>query len=110
MKKAILAFSGGLDTSFCVLYLQEQQYEVMTVTVDTGGFSPDEIAAIKARSAALGAVKHFTLDGKPALYGQMVAYVIKGNILRGGVYPLSVGPERMIQAAQIVAIARQEGA
>ena len=110
MKKAILAFSGGLDTSFCVLYLQEQSFEVTTLTVDTGGFTVEELDAIAARSAELGAVKHLALDGRQALYDQMVSTIIKGNILRGSVYPLSVGPERVIQAAELVRTARAEGA
>jgi argininosuccinate synthase len=99
-----------LDTSYCVLYLQEQGYEVVTVTVDTGGFTADELAAIETRALDLGAGAHHTLDGKQALYEQMVAYIIKGNVLRGGVYPLSVGPERVIQAAEVVRIAREVGA
>lgn len=107
--KAVLAFSGGLDTSLCVVYLQEQGYDVITVTVDTGGFTDTELAAIENRSAELGALKHVTLDGKQQLYDQMVAYIIKGNILRGGVYPLSVGPERVIQAAEVVRVAQEEG-
>ncbi len=110
MNKAILAFSGGLDTSFCVLYLQEQGFEVTTLTVDTGGFTPEELDAIAARSAELGAVKHVSVDGRQALYDQMVTYIIKGNILRGGVYPLSVGPERVIQATALVEAARAAGA
>ncbi len=110
MQKAVLAFSGGLDTSYCVLYLQEQGYEVVTVTVDTGGFTTGELAAIEARALDLGADAHHTLDGKQALYDQMVATIIKGNVLRGGVYPLSVGPERVIQAAEVVRIAREVGA
>ncbi len=110
MKKAVLAFSGGLDTSYCVFYLQEQGYEVVTVTVDTGGFTEEELTAIEARALDLGASTHHTLDGKQALYDRMVSTIIKGNILRGGVYPLSVGPERVIQAAQVVRIAREVGA
>jgi argininosuccinate synthase len=110
METVVLAFSGGLDTSFCVLHLREQGYRVITVTVDTGGFSPAELAAIAARSADLGAAKHFTVDGKPELYARMVSYVLIGNILRGGVYPLCAGPERMIQASKVAEIANQEGA
>ncbi|MGC9399757.1 MAG: argininosuccinate synthase [Anaerolineae bacterium] len=110
MKKAVLAFSGGLDTSYCVLYLQEQGYEVVTVTVDTGGFTQEELSAIEARALDLGAAAHHTLDGKQALYDQMVGPIIKGNVLRGGVYPLSVGPERVIQAAEVVRIAQEIGA
>ena len=97
-KTAVLAFSGGLDTSFCVPWLQEQGYSVVTVTVDTGGFSLDELRGIEARSAELGAVAHHTVDGREDLWKLVVTYIIKGNILRGGVYPLCAGPERVVQA------------
>ena len=107
---AVLAFSGGLDTSFCVPWLQEQGYDVVTVTVDTGGFSPAERQAIVARAAALGVQEHITLDGRQALYDQLVRVIIRGNILRGGVYPLCAGPERLIQATEVVAVARRVGA
>lgn len=110
MDKVILAFSGGLDTSFCIVYLQEKGYDVITATVDTGGFSKEEISAIEARSKELGARKHYTIDGKQQLYDKLVSYIIKGNILRGGVYPLSAGPERLIQAMQVVKIAQSEKA
>lgn len=110
MAKAVLAFSGGLDTSYCVLYLREQGYEVTTVTVDTGGFSEEEIGRIEARAVELGAAKHHTVDGKRALYDRIVGYVIKGNVLRGGVYPLCAGPERTVQAMETVRIARETGA
>ncbi len=107
---AVLAFSGGLDTSFCVPYLKEQGYDVVTVTVDTGGFSPSELGEIEARSGELGAVAHHTVDGKRALWDRVVSYVIKGNVLRGGVYPLCAGPERVIQAMYVVEVARRYGA
>ena len=107
---AVLAFSGGLDTSFCVPWLQEQGYAVVTVTVDTGGFSANERAAIEARAADLGVEAHYTVDGRQALYDQLVSVIIRGNILRGGVYPLCAGPERLIQATEVVALARKLGA
>src|ERR1700737_4797167 len=97
---AVLAFSGGLDTSFCVPWLQEQGYAVVTVTVDTGGFSPAERDRIAARAVELGAYAHHTLDGRQALWDLLVSYIIKGNVLRGGVYPLAAGPERLVQAMQ----------
>lgn len=74
MEKVVLAFSGGLDTSFCVPYLQEKGYELVTVTVDTGGFTREEIAAIEKRSKELGAQKHYTIDGKQQLYDKVVSY------------------------------------
>lgn len=110
MKKAVLAFSGGLDTSFCTLFLQEKGYAVITVTVDTGGFTAEEVTKIQERSKELGAYRHYTVDGKRQLYDKVVSYIIKGNILRGGVYPLSAGPERVVQATEVVRIARKENA
>ena len=107
----VLAFSGGLDTSFCVPYLRETyQVPVHTVTVDTGGVSETERASLAARSKELGAESHQTLDGKQALYDRLLGFLIKGNVLRGGVYPLCVGPERVIQAEMMVDAARALGA
>src|SRR5438552_6223942 len=107
---AVLAFSGGLDTSFCVPWLREQEYDVITVTVDTGGFSPDDLAQIGSRSQELGALAHYALDGRQALWDLVVRYIIKGNVLRGGVYPLCAGPERLVQAMHVVEIAKIRGA
>jgi len=107
---AVLAFSGGLDTSFCVPWLREQNFDVVTVTVDTGGFSPDDLDQISARSNEVGAVAHHTIDGRQMLWDLVVTYIIKGNVLRGGVYPLCAGPERLVQAMQVVEIARLYGA
>ncbi len=107
---AVLAFSGGLDTSFCVPWLKEQGYRVVTVTVDTGGFSPAELEKISARSRELGAAAHHNIDGREALWDLVVGYIIKGNVLRGGVYPLCAGPERLVQAMHVVEVAREYGA
>ena len=109
-KKVVLAFSGGLDTSFCVLYLKEQGYDVITMTVDTGGFSKLDQKYIAKQSKLVGALKHYFIDGKKELYDKVVSYIIKGNILRGGVYPLSAGPERLIIATKLVEIAKKENA
>jgi len=107
----VLAFSGGLDTSFCVPYLKETYDEpVYTVTVNTGGVTPDEAAALEQKALALGATEHRTLEGRPDLYRDHLSYLIKGNVLRGGVYPLCVGPERVVQARKTVEVARAVGA
>ncbi len=107
----VLAFSGGLDTSYCVKYLlHEQQLEVHTALVDTGGFRPDELAAIEARAYALGAATHRTLDRTQDFYERAVRYLIFGNVLRNQTYPLSVSAERMFQALAIAEYARQLGA
>lgn len=109
-KNAVVAFSGGLDTSFCVLYLRNQGYTVSTITVDGGGFSADEIAKIEDRSKALGAVSHRTVNGREEIYERFASYIIKGNILRGGVYPLCVGAERTVQAEHLAKFAIEIGA
>jgi len=70
-KKAILAFSGGLDTSFCALYLAKKGYEVVTLTVDTGGFTQKEIEQISKQSKLVGATKHYFIDGKIELYKKL---------------------------------------
>lgn len=105
---AVLAFSGGLDTSFCLLYLKEKHgYDVITVTVDTGGFSPEELTEIEARAQELGATQHITLDAKRQVFDDHIAFLIQGNVLRGNVYPLCVGAERVVQAKRIAAIAHE---
>ncbi len=106
-----LAFSGGLDTSFCVPYLKEEtRRDVVTVTVDTGGFSADEKEQIAARSADLGARDHRLVDARADLWDRVLQYLVKGNVLRGGVYPLCVGPERVVQAEALAGAARDLGA
>jgi argininosuccinate synthase len=106
-KRVVLAFSGGLDTSFCVIYLQEQGYEVTTVTVDTGGFSPEELKRIEGLSPKLGAKAHRTLDARKELFQDYLRYLVYGNVLRGNLYPLSVSAERVCQAANVVKVAKE---
>jgi len=109
MKKVALAFSGGLDTSFCAVYLREKLgFDVISVTVDTGGFSIDELKRIEKKAKDLGVLKHYTIDAKDSVYDNFVTYIIKGNSLRGSVYPLSVGAERVSQAIEIARIALKE--
>lgn len=109
-KLAVLAFSGGLDTSFCVLYLQEQGYDVATVTVNTGGFSPEELARIEATSPQLGASSHTTVDARAGLFDGYLRYLVYGNVLRGQLYPLSVSAERVCQARAVAELAKAMGA
>jgi argininosuccinate synthase len=111
MAKIALAFSGGLDTTFCAIYLREQTgAEIVTVTVDTGGFSDAELDAIAARARSLGVTDHRVIDAKDVVYDRFVSYVIKGNVLRGGTYPVSVGAERTAQAEALVQVAHDVGA
>lgn len=107
--KIVLAFSGGLDTSFCVAYLREQGFEVITVTVDTGGFSKGDILKIEAQAKKLGVYKHYFVDGKVELFDKFASNIIRGNILRGGVYPLSAGCERLVIAQKLVEVAKKCG-
>ena len=98
-KKVVLAFSGGLDTSFCVKYLGEEKgYEVHTITVNTGGFDKKEIQAIEDRAKSLGVASHRTVDETRNYYDKVIRYLIYGNVLKNNTYPLSVSAERMSQA------------
>jgi argininosuccinate synthase len=105
-----LAFSGGLDTSYCVPRLSEQGYAVHTVYVNTGGASPAELAAVRRQAIAVGAVEHHEVDARAAVFDRFVRYLIQGNVLRGEVYPLSVSAERTQQAISVIEIARLIGA
>lgn len=108
-KKVILAFSGGLDTSFLVPYLMEKGYSVYTATVNTGGFTPEEMTAIAKKSKDLGAYGHTAINAIPELYNDFVVKIIQANYLRGGVYPACVGPERIIAAKKIAELASMMG-
>jgi argininosuccinate synthase len=109
-KHVVLAYSGGLDTSFCVLYLREQGYLVTTVTVNTGGFGAGELRRIESLAPKLGAEAHRTIDARSELFDRYLRYLIYGNVLRGNLYPLSVSAERVAQAAKIVDVAKATGA
>lgn len=99
MKKIVLAFSGGLDTSFCIPYLiRKYEAEVHTVTVDCMGLGTDEKNTLSEKAKLLGAVSHQTIDGTEPLYREVLSYLIKGNVLRDRTYPLCVGAERYVQA------------
>jgi argininosuccinate synthase len=104
-RSVVLAFSGGLDTSYCLAALIDRGWTVTTVTVDTGGFDASELAAIAERSRSLGAAEHIVIDGRERLYTQFVTYVLKANYLRNGVYPSCVGVERMLQAEEVTKLA-----
>ncbi|PJJ76001.1 argininosuccinate synthase [Thermoflavifilum aggregans] len=107
-KKVVLGFSGGLDTSFCVKYLSEEKgYEVYTVTIDTGGFTPAELQSIEQRAYQLGAVQHTTIDAVKPYYERVLKYLIFGNVLKNNTYPLSVSAERITQALMLVEKAQE---
>ena len=104
----VVAFSGGLDTSFCVPYLREEHnVPVYTVTVNTGGISEDERLQIERRAKELGSAGHYMVDARDELFERSIQYLIKGNVLRGDVYPLCVGPDRVVQAQALVNMARK---
>lgn len=110
-KKVVLAFSGGLDTSFCVKYLVEDcGYEVYTAIANTGGFSAEELVSIEERALRLGATAHASLDITQEYYEKSIKYMIFGNILRNGTYPISVSSERIFQAIAIINYAKSVGA
>ena len=107
----ILAFSGGLDTSFCVPWLRETYgREVVTATVDTGGIDAAAAKALEERAYALGAVEHVLIDARQDFFDTVIRYLIAGNVLRGNAYPLCVGAERGLQASRLAAIANERGA
>jgi argininosuccinate synthase len=102
----LLAYSGGLDTSFCVPWLKET-YErpVITVTVDTGGIDAAAALSLAERSARLGAIEHHLIDARAAYFDQVLKFLIMGNVRRGNLYPLCVGAERVLQAQTIAQMA-----
>lgn len=109
-KPLALAFSGGLDTSYCVPRLAELGWAVHTAYVNTGGAGPDERAAIRRQAEAVGAAAHHEVDARAAVFERFVRYLIQGNVLRGEVYPLSVAAERTQQAISVIEVARRIGA
>lgn len=107
-EKVVLAFSGGLDTSYCVVKLKEQGYEVVTATVDTGGFSDEKLKQIEKRAVSLGSKKHYTIHAEKKIYDQIIQYVIKLNAVYGDDYPLMCA-DRYAIAEETLAIAKKEG-
>ncbi len=109
-KKVLVAFSGGLDTSFCVKYLKEEKgYEVYTALVNTGGFSEKELKEVEKKALKLGAVSHVNIDITQEFYDKALRYMIFGNVLRGNSYPISVSSERVFQAIAIIEYAKEIG-
>ncbi len=111
MKKVVLGFSGGLDTSYCVKYLSEEKgYEVHSVIVNTGGFTAEELQEIEKRAYSLGVKSHKTVDAVRSYYDKVIRYLVFGNVLKNNTYPLSVSAERMSQALAIAEYVREVGA
>ena len=110
-KKLVLAFSGGLDTSFCVKYLKEEKgFEIYTAIANTGGFSEEELKKIEERAYRLGSIKHVTLDVTNEYYEKCIRYMVFGNVLRNNTYPISVSSERIFQAIATINYAKEIGA
>lgn len=110
-KKVLLAFSGGLDTSYCAKYLSEEKgLEVYTAVGNTGGFSDEELQQIEDKAYKLGSKKHVALDVTQKYYDKSIRYMVYGNVLRNGTYPISVSSERIFQAIAIVEYAKEIGA
>ncbi|HEU0112977.1 MAG TPA: argininosuccinate synthase [Flavisolibacter sp.] len=110
-KKIVLGFSGGLDTSFCVKFLTEDQgYEVHSIIVNTGGFTADELKQIETHAYKLGVKTHTTIDAVKGYYDRIIKYLVFGNVLKNNTYPLSVSAERLIQALYIAEHTKSLGA
>ena len=106
MKKIVLAYSGGLDTSYCLAYLsKELGYTVHAVTVNTGGFTDTEIDDMKDRALQMGATHYEAIDAVQVYYDKVIKFLVFGNVLRNNTYPLSVSAERIVQALEIAAYA-----
>ena len=107
-KKAVLAYSGGLDTSYCLVNLtKEQGFEVHTVIVNTGGFTKEELESIEKRAYELGSSHHETIDITEKYFQDCLRFLIYGNVLKNNTYPLSVSAERMFQSIAIAEYAKQ---
>ena len=110
-EKVVLAFSGGLDTSFCAIYLSvEKGMEVHTAIANTGGFSKEELAAIEKKAYSLGVKSHKTIDVTDEYYNKGIRYMVYGNVLRNNTYPISVSSERIFQALAVIEYAKSIGA
>ena len=107
MKKVVIAYSGGLDTSYCAKYLsKEENFEVHAVSVNTGGFSEEEVKKIGENAQKIGAKTYKNIDAVSSFYQKVVKYLIFGNVLKNNTYPLSVSAERIVQAIEIVNYAK----
>ncbi|CAL2102899.1 Argininosuccinate synthase [Tenacibaculum sp. 190130A14a] len=109
MKKLVIAYSGGLDTSYCAVSLVKQGYEVHAVSVNTGGFSSEEVKHIEEKAYLMGVSTYKNIDAVNDFYHKVVKYLIFGNVLKNNTYPLSVSAERIIQAIEIINYAKSIG-
>ncbi|NRD19322.1 argininosuccinate synthase [Winogradskyella eckloniae] len=105
-KKLVIAYSGGLDTSYCAVSLSKAGYDVHAVSVNTGGFSVEEIATIEQNAYKMGVSTYKNIDAVASYYDKVIKYLIFGNVLKNNTYPLSVSAERIIQAIEIIEYAK----
>ena len=111
MEKVVVAYSGGLDTSYCVKYLiHERNLEVHTILVNTGGFSEEELQQTEKRAYELGSSSHVNKTILNEFYEKAIKYLIFGNVLKNNTYPLSVSAERIFQAIEVINYAKKVGA
>jgi len=111
MKKVVVAYSGGLDTSYCVKYLQnELNLEVHSVLVNTGGFSTEELLTVENKAYEMGVTSHTNKNILQEYYEKAIKYMVFGNVLKNDTYPLSVSAERVFQAIEVVNYAKKIGA
>jgi argininosuccinate synthase len=110
MKKIILAYSGGLDTSYCLKKLSGEGHEVHAININTGGFSKNELKTMEHKAYMMGAFIFKSIDAVDIYYNKIIKYLIFGNVLRNNTYPLSVSSERVIQAVEIVKYAKKNNA
>ena len=106
-KKLVLAYSGGLDTSYCLMKLSQEGYEVHAISVNTGGFDAMEMEEMKTKALQMGAHTYQSINALDSLYEKVVKYLVFGNVLKNNTYPLSVSAERIVQAMEIVAYANK---
>ena len=109
-KKLVLAYSGGLDTSYCLTKLSQEGYEVHAVSVNTGGFNTKDIQEMKSKALQMGAKTYQSINALDTFYNKVVKYLVFGNVLKNNTYPLSVSAERIVQATEIAAYANKIGA
>ena len=110
MKKVVVAFSGGLDTSYTVMKLAKEGYEVYAACANTGGFSAEQLVTNERNAYRLGAKQYVTLDVTQEYYEKSLKYMIYGNVMRNNCYPISVSSERIFQAIAIARYAKEIGA
>ena len=110
MKKIILAYSGGLDTSYCLKKLSSEGHEVHAININTGGFSKNELKTMEDKAYMMGAFIFKSIDAVDIYYNKIIKYLIFGNVLRNNSYPLSVSSERVVQAVEIVKYAKKNNA